>query len=150
MDDILIIGKSAKDLKMAGKMVENHLNETLGLAIKENTRIINLTTEYVDMMGYKVSRKNITVRSRIFIKIRANIKLLKRLIATKDVDVAKISKCFKSVSARKGWLDNSDSRRFKKKIKLAKIINKAKELISYEAKDDIRFKTATGRNCCAA
>jgi hypothetical protein len=129
MDDILIIGKSMKDLKMAAKLVESHLKETLDLALKETAHIINLATDYIDMMGYKMSRKNTTVRSRIFIKIRAGIKHLKRLISTKVANITQLNKHYKSVSARKGWLDNSNSRHFKKKTKLAKTIKKAKEII---------------------
>jgi hypothetical protein len=149
MDDILIIGKSLKDLKMAGKLIISHFRELLGLEIKQPTTIINLSTQYIDMMGYKVSRKNITVRSHIFLKIRRLAKQLRGLSHMATNCLEKLFKCFKSLSAMCGWLGNSDSKHFKRKIKLESTINKAKEILNY-AENGIRYKTTADIHCRVA
>jgi hypothetical protein len=140
MDDLLLIGNCLKDLKMACKRLKEYLHSFLELEVKDNEQIIDLENGYIDMMGYKISRKNLTVRSRIFIKTRRNVKDLRKAI--QDKSKGKIIKTFKSLSSRNGWLINSDSKKVMKKYKIVKLLKTAKELIKNE-KDDIRHTATT-------
>jgi hypothetical protein len=140
MDDLLLIGNCLKDLKMACKRLKEYLHSFLELEVKDNEQIIDLENGYIDMMGYKISRKNLTVRSRIFIKTRRNVKDLRKAI--QDKYRGKIIKTFKSLSSRNGWLINSDGKKVMKKYKIVKLLKTAKELIKNE-KDDIRHTATT-------
>jgi hypothetical protein len=139
MDDILIIGKALKDIKTARNMIAEYLNNILKLRLKETEKFLNLQVNYIDMMGYKISRKNLTVRSSIFIKFRKTIVKFRKRKLTLDLA--------QSIISRFGWLKTSDCKHYVKKHKIKIIFKKAKEMVSSENKNDIR-RTATKCKYC--
>ena len=112
MDDILLVGSSMKDIKMAAKRMEEFITSKLHLKLKEGSGFIDLRTGYIDMMGFKISRRSFTMRSRIFLKIRHLVKLIE-LHKRKGIKIS--SKIFAALNSLNGWVKNTWSDFFKKK-----------------------------------
>lgn len=131
MDDILLIGHSKSDLKMAVKRFTKFINEELGLEIKDTAKYMNLQTEYVDILGRKISRKNLTIRSSTFLKTRRAYKKAYKYICKGEEIPYKLAK---SCEARYGPLKHTQSRRFEKKYHVYRINTEAGKVISRQSK----------------
>ena len=80
MDDILIVSKSLKDLKMAVKRFLSYVSDFLGLEIKETSKLIDLSVTYIDILGRKISRRSLTVRSSNFLRFRRTVKKVRKRV----------------------------------------------------------------------
>lgn len=128
MDDIILLGSSKKNVKKASKLLEEYLNNVLGLKLKPSHQLFPLDSRPIDMMGYKIYTYKTIIRRRIF--DRAN-KVFVRMKNPKNEMT--LGDAYKVVSYY-GYFKHSYSKKYIKKIKLNKTLKKAKELISNEAK----------------
>ena len=131
MDDILLIGHSKSDLKMAVKRFTKFVNDELGLEIKDTARYIDLQTEYIDILGRKISRKNLTIRSSAFLRIRRTYKKVYKYICRGEEIPHKLAK---TCEARYGPVKHTQSRKFEKKYHVYRIKAEAGKVISRHAK----------------
>lgn len=134
MDDILFIGKSMKDIKMAVSKFREWIEKFLCAEFKDEESYIDLRTGYIDMMGFKISRNKVTVRSRIFLKFRKSVKRALK----NGIDGFKNAQ---RIMSRYGWLKNCQCRHYMKKNNIGIIIKICKEAIS-NGSYGIRYKTA--------
>lgn len=140
MDDILFIGTSLKELKMAVKQFRQWICDNLHITLKPGDDYINLQSGYIDMMGYLISRQKAIARPRIFRRFRKDIK-----------SVRKSGKIWanqaKRIISRFGWLKNAQCAHWIKRNKIAKIIKLCKEMIG-SGKNAI-YITAEESECCS-
>lgn len=137
MDDVVIFSPSKKDLKLCIKTLNRYLCVQLGLKIKNNKQLFKLDSRPIDMMGYRIYTHKTTIRKRIF--KRAN-KMICRYRSPETIMSAKDAK---SIMAYKGYFDNSDSLKYKKKHKCERIFNCARKVIKNENKGFVYRKTTT-------
>ena len=128
MDDIILLGSSKKNVKKASKMLENYLNNNLGLTLKPSYQLFPLDSRPIDMMGYKIYTYKTTVRKRIF--KRANKVYVKLKNPKNELT---LGDAYKVVSYY-GYLKHSYSKKYAKKVKLNKTLKSAKEVISNATK----------------
>lgn len=136
MDDILFIGSSLKDLKMAVKRFREWIWECLHINLKEEDDYINLRDGYIDMMGFLISRKKAIVRGRIFRRYRKDIKRFRKTgtITRRQA---------RRMISRDGWLTNAQCRHWRKRNKADVITKLAKEMIK-DGKDVIHLSASGG------
>ena len=132
-DDCIFLGSNLKDLKKAQKLYTKFCRDKLHIEVKSDVKIIDLRTDYIDMMGYKVSRKNVTIRSSDFIRLRRN---QKRVESYPD-DYIPLHEA-RGFSSRSGALMHSDSRHYCKRTGALETKRKCNKIISVKA----RRKTA--------
>lgn len=137
MDDVVIFGSSKKDRKLCIKALNKYLCTQLGLKIKNNEQLFKLDTRPIDMMGYRIYTDKTTIRKRIF--KRAN----KMICKYRNPETIMSAKDAKSIMAYKGYFDNSDSIKYKKKHKCERIFDCARKVIKNESKGFVHGKTAT-------
>ena len=135
MDDILLIGTSLKNIQQAIKYIIKNASE-IGLKIKENwfTRKIPCKdrkheTEFIDMMGIRIYRTHLTIRKRVFKKIRSVCIRLYRLWKTHQKIPIRLTR--KMISYY-GLVKNTDSYKIKKKYHVDKIMQLSKGVIKNE------------------
>lgn len=136
MDDVVIFSPSKRDLKLCIKALNNYLSVQLGLKIKNNKQLFKLDSRPIDMMGYRIYTDKTTIRKRIF--KRAN----KMICKYRNPDTIMSAKDAKSIMAYKGYFDNSDSLKYKKKHKCERIFENARKVIKNENKGFIHTETA--------
>ena len=128
-DDCVLLGSNLKDLKKAHKLYAQFCMDKLHVEVKPEIKIIDLRTGYIDMMGYKVSRKNVTIRSSDFIRLRRN---QKRAESYPD-DYIPLHEA-RGFSSRSGALMHSDSKYYCKRTGALKTKQKCNEIISIKAR----------------
>lgn len=144
MDDILIISRSLKDLKAIVKEFCKYVNEFLGLEIKNTAKFINLSAEYIDILGRKISRKSLTVRSSNFIRFRRTAKKVRIKVCRNESIPLSLAR---SYVGRYGAIKHSNTKRFQRKYHVLKDLKRCKEVIAaYERRqshenDAIQFAT---------
>ena len=136
MDDVVIFSSSKKDLKLCIKSLNRFLSTQLGLRIKSNDQLFILDSRPIDMMGYRIYTDKTTIRKRIF--KRAN----KMICKYRSPETIMSVKNAKSIMAYKGYFDNSDSIKYKKKHKCERIFDCARKVIRNENKGFIHTETA--------
>ena len=134
MDDILLLGTNAKDLNKAVKLIKEKARQ-LGFTLKPSWRTFKIEKSFIDIMGYRIYKDHITIRRRVFKKIRRSIIKFKRS--------SSIAWARKIVSYN-GQIVHSDSCTFAKKYKWNKALKKARKVISNESK----ISGATATCCC--
>ena len=147
MDDLLILGKSAKDVHKAMKLIIKYAKEKLGLTIKENWVVCKSNIcvrqddkHFVDMMGFRVYRWRVTIRRKVFKRIRRiYMRVNKRIKTHKYIPVSSA----KRVISYFGEINEMNSRRFNKKYNVYIILKKSKEVIRNYAKRFFRRTTET-------
>lgn len=124
MDDILLTGASRKDLKMAVRSIVQFARDMLGLTVKPNWHIQRTDQTPIDMMGYVVhANGHITIRPRIFLRARR--------IALRCPRNGRLSlRQARRIGSYKGYFDNSNSRKIRKKLQLEKVFRMAAKTIS--------------------
>lgn len=132
MDDILIVGRNARDLINAARMIESECAK-LGLTIKDGWAIQKLGNgAFIDMMGFRIYRDHITVRRKNFKRIRrAYIRYSRKPNSLKLA---------RRVVSFYGNLKNTNSIRFCHKYDVYKLTRRARRTISNASK--IRCRAA--------
>ena len=147
MDDILIPGTNKKDVDKAMKLMVQKFEE-LGLEIKPDKIIYKVKLEdrkkndgeFIDMMGVKIYRYHVTIRKRVFKKIRRTYMRLWKIIKTHKFIPLYLAR--KAISYF-GNIKNTDSFKVRKKYHVAKIFKICKKVVSNYDKSKIQCKTAT-------
>lgn len=130
MDDQAYFSQSRRDLKMAvGKIIKYAANE-LGLEIKSNWQIYELSRTPLDMMGFLIHADDaVTVRPRVFIRAR---RMALRALRRRKISIEQARR----ICAYKGYFDPKKrilslrSRKVNKKYKLPEVFARAAEVIS--------------------
>ena len=131
MDDIILFSPNKKYLKKCVKMLIKYLNDELGLDVKESHQLFPLDSRPIDMMGYKIYTYKTTIRKRIF--KRANSIISKYKKKEKKMPI-KVARAFMSY---KGFFDNSNSIKYKRKTKFNRVFKKAREVIRRETRGNV-------------
>lgn len=146
VDDILILGTNAKDLKKAMKMIVVEAAK-MGLSIKPTwiTFKVKLSDrktdrgQFIDMMGYRIYRFHMTIRRRIFRRIRkAYCKCLTRIRKRKKVSLPLARKCMSYY----GYIKNTNSFKIMSKYKVQIILRICKRRIGEHESKIFRAATA--------
>ena len=128
-DDCVMLGSNLKDLKKAQKLYTQFAKNKLHVEVKPEVKIIDLRTEYIDVMGYKVSRRNVTIRSSDFIRMRRNQKRVEKY--TRNMIPLYEARGF---SSRSGALEHTDSKHYCKRTGALKTKKKCNEIISRKSR----------------
>ncbi|MBM6879313.1 RNA-directed DNA polymerase [[Clostridium] spiroforme] len=135
MDDIIMFSSNKKNLRKASVLLEKFLHDNLELELKGKKEFFKTESRPIDMMGYVIYKDHIEIRRHIFLKMR------KLLIKYKDQSKKMSVKDARTILSYKGYIDNSDSEKFKKKYKAVRTLNKARKVVSdYDCR--IHRKTA--------
>lgn len=131
MDDIVFFGSRKKNVEMIVKRFNKYINKELRLEIKEMAHFIDLQTEYVDILGRKISRKSLTIRSSTFLKARrAYKKAYSYICHGSDVPLNLARSCV----SRYGAVKHTHSKRFQRKYHIELVVKMAKRTISRHTK----------------
>lgn len=146
MDDILMIGTSAKDMHKAVKEVIKYC-KSLGLKIKESWFVKQMPFAnkkcdgaFIDMMGFRIYRTHITVRRRVFKRIRRiAIRLWKRIKTHHKIFESHARK----IISYWGLLKNSNSTKVIQKYHIKDIMKICKKVVKeYDKKISLYGKAA--------
>lgn len=132
MDDVIFLGTSLKDLKMAEKKYRKFVSTELNVEVKEESRYIDLSKDYIDMMGYKISRKNLTMRASNFRRLRKGFKKVDRLNRAERPIPVKLAS---TVISRSGPLKHTDTKRFKNRTKADDLTMLCRQVVSRHDKE---------------
>ena len=122
MDDILVMGSSERDVKMAERHLEHWLMDNLGLEIKPGN-VKRLAAEPIDMMGYVIRADgSIAIRKRIFLRARRAF--------SRTLTLGRARR----VVSYKGYFVHTNSRGIRKRLRVDEICIQAQKLISKEEK----------------
>lgn len=111
-DDCVMFGSNLKDLKRVHRMYEKYARDVLHVDVKPDDKVIDLRTQYVDVMGYKISKRNVTIRSSDFIRIRRNQKRVAKY--ARDGDDIPLHEA-RGFASRSGALKHTNSKRYIKR-----------------------------------
>lgn len=150
MDDIFICGSNAKDLHKAMKLIHRYA-EKMGLSIKENWIVEKCEFKdklhddhFIDMMGFRVYRWHMTIRRRVFKRIRrAYMRALRCIQTHKPVPIETARRC----SSFFGQLKNTDSHKARKKYKVRKVLKICKRMVRKHDKGKVLRRTGTCAHC---
>lgn len=79
MDDLLLIGSSKRDLKIAARRIVHHLQDTLKLDVHEEWNCKRLDLEPIDMVGYTFRpHGRVNIRSGVFLRARRTFNRARR------------------------------------------------------------------------
>ena len=148
MDDILILGTNSKDIHKAIKLIISFAKDEMDLTIKESwvafktilTDKKNDGGQFIDIMGYRVYRWHVTIRRRVFKRIRRVYIRVYRWIKThKYIPISQARRCI----SYNGEIKNSDSYRLKKKYHTQQVFRICKKAVRNYDKGKIYYGTAT-------
>jgi hypothetical protein len=126
MDDMLFMGSSRRDLKMAVRHLERYLRDNLGLSIKPAWHIKELAHEPIDMMGYVIHANGCaTIRAGIFLRARRAFTMAARRM---NLDIAR------RVVSYHGYFIHTNSKRISAKLNVERIAHTAQRYISEHEK----------------
>lgn len=74
MDDILLVGRSKRDLTIAVKRIRAYLHDTLRLEIHPTWNIKHVGVEPIDMVGFTFYPDHTGVRAGIFLRARRSFR----------------------------------------------------------------------------
>lgn len=136
MDDILILGTNAKDIHKAMKLIIAKA-EGMGLKIKDNWTVFTTVRKrkddghFIDIMGVRIYRQHITIRRRVFLRVRRSYKRAQSIVKQrKQIPVWLARKCM----SYKVILDHTNSQNIKRRYNASKTIQICKGVISNESK----------------
>ena len=150
MDDILLTGTSAKDLHKAIKEIIKYC-KSLGLKIKESWFVRQMPfasaksdNAFIDIMGFRIHRTHITIRRRVFKRIRRiTIRLWKQIKTHRKI----LESHARKMISYWGLLKNSDSTKVIQKYHVKDIMKICKKVVKEHDKSKIYGTTATCY-CC--
>lgn len=150
MDDILMIGASSKDTHKAVKEVIKYC-KSLGLKIKESWFVQKMSFvdrkydgSFIDMMGFRIYRTHITIRRRVFKRIRRiAIRIWKRIKTHQKV----LESHARKIISYWGLLKNSNSVKVIQKYHVKDIMKISKKVVKEYDKISLYGKTAACIGC---
>lgn len=150
MDDILMVGTSSKDIHKAVKETIKYC-KTLGLKIKESWFVQKMSfakkcdnVSFIDMMGFRIYRTHITIRRRVFKRIRRiAIRIWKRIKTHQKV----LESHARKMISYWGLLKNSNSVKVIQKYHVKDIMKISKKVVKEYDKISLYGKTAARVGC---
>lgn len=148
MDDILILGTNAKDIHKAIELIIKYANKKLGLDVKPDWMVFmtkledrkNDKGQFIDMMGFRIYRWHVTIRRRVFKRIRRNYMHVWKTFKThKKIPLLYARRCI----SYNGQIKNSDSYNFKRKYHVNDIIKICKKVVGNYDKSSFRVRATT-------
>lgn len=148
MDDILILGTNAKDVHKSMSLIIKYADKKMGLEIKPSWTVFmtkiedkkNDVGQFIDMMGFRIYRWHVTIRRRVFKRIRRNYMRVWKMMKThKKIPLIYARRCI----SYNGQIKNSDSFKFKRKYHVNEIIKVCKKVVRSYDKGKIYVRTAT-------
>ena len=115
MDDILILGTNAKDIHKAMKLIIQKADE-MGLKIKDSWMVYTTIAKrkddghLIDIMGVRIYRQHITIRRRVFLRVRRSYKKAQSLVKQrKKIPIWLARKCmsYKASGFDKYYVDHT-------------------------------------------
>jgi len=129
MDDILLLGTNAKNLLSVARRLEVQAHD-IGLEIKPDWRFWKLDDEdFIDIMGVRVYRHHITIRARVFLRLRRTLKAAGKAVRLRGFMALKMAR---RVAAYFGLLKHTDSYGVAWRFSLWRSLGIAKEVIGNE------------------
>lgn len=129
MDDIILFSPNLKNLKKARRMISDYLGVELKLKFKSDNNY-RRSYECIDMMGYRICKDCIIMRRR-------NWKRMRRLfLKYKNKSRKMCEQVARKIASYYGMVVNSNSVKIDKKYNIKNTVNRAKEVIRCEAKED--------------
>ena len=128
MDDVLFLGSSKKNVKMASKLFEKYVNEVLLLEIKPNFQFFQLGEQPIDMLGYIIWPDRTLVRRKVHLKANRTFRKVQREKYTMTIKTAR------RVTSYYGFYIRTNSNKYKRQVKLEKVVNNARRVISNDSK----------------
>lgn len=124
MDDMLLVGPSRKNLKMAVRSVAKMIKTVLGWNIKETWQIQDIENHPIDMMGYVMHKSGkVTIRAKDFIRAR---RMLLRAATLETLTIEQARR----MASQKGFFTNSNSSGVMKALDAKTHYRTAAEVIS--------------------
>lgn len=128
MDDILFVGRDKRNLKIAAKKFEKYIEDELHLHLKEEPKIIDLESDYIDILGRKISRKSLTIRSSTFLRTRRIFKkAYKCYTKTEKIPFDTAKSCV----SRYGIVKHTNSRKFERKYHVKELQNASRGIVGF-------------------
>lgn len=157
VDDLLLMGNSASDLKKAIRKIKVFIEKKLQLTIKDSWEICRIGetlppddggrqrlkpgTKKVDIVGYTFTRTVTGVRARNFLRLRKLVRKIRRKLDAEGRVTLRSAEAFVS---RCGWFTHADSHFFFDTYVSPYIrIDFMKEVLSYAGKNGIVGEAAS-------
>lgn len=145
MDDILIMGVAAKDMHKAVKEIIKYC-KTLGLKIKDSWFVKQMPfankkqdKSFIDIMGFRIYRTHITIRKRVFKRIRRiSIRLYKKIKTHQKI----LESHARKIISYWGLLKNSNSQKVIHKYHISDIVKICKKVVKEYDKISLYGKAA--------
>lgn len=123
MDDLLLIGISKRDLKIAARRIVRYLKDTLKLDVHPEWNCKRLDREPIDMVGYTFRpHGRVNIRSGVFLRARRTFNRARRRPMTTFL----ARRC----CSYYGYLRNSDSIRYRRRHRIDHTMRRARRHLS--------------------
>ncbi len=123
MDDLLLIGTSKRDLKIAARRIVRYLKDALKLDVHEEWNCKRLDLEPIDMVGYTFRpHGRVNTRSGVFLRARRTFNRARRRPMTEQL----ARRC----CSYYGYLRNSDSIRYRRRHRIDHTMCRATRYLS--------------------
>lgn len=123
MDDLLLIGTSKRDLKIAARRIVRYLKDALKLDVHEEWNCKRLDLEPIDMVGYTFRpHGRVNIRSGVFLRARRTFNRARRRPMTEQL----ARRC----CSYYGYLRNSDSIRYRRRHRIDHTTRRATRYLS--------------------
>ena len=123
MDDILLVGKGKRDLKIAARRLAKFLHDRLGLDVHPEWNCKRLDLEPIDMVGYTFRpHGRVNIRSGLFLRARRTFNRARRRPMTEQL----ARRC----CSYYGYLRNSDSIQYRRRHRIDHTMRRATRYLS--------------------
>lgn len=127
MDDILLLGTSAKGLHKAVKLICKYAEDKMGLAIKAGWTVRRVDDgQFVDTMGFRVYGDHTTIRRRVFLRVR---RAYRAPLKSGKITQKMARKCVSYY----GHIKNTNSVKLARKYKIHRTFRKSKGVIARDS-----------------
>ena len=134
MDDILLLGYNASAMHKCVKAIITYAHDKMGLEIKPTWSVRKLNNnDFIDTMGFRIYRDHVTIRRRVFLRLR---RAYKRALSKQKFTMRHARKCISYL----GHITNTSSAKLAKRYRIYETARSARRVISYESK--LRCRTA--------
>lgn len=121
LDNIDLLGQSAKDLHKAVSLIKEKLLE-MGLRLHDDYKLISFKKDgHMDALGYRIYKDHVTMRRRNYLKARKAVKSFRKHPTLTSA---------KRLIAYNAFIKTTDSFRFRKKYQTKDLTRKARRIVS--------------------
>lgn len=128
MDDILLVGRSKRDLTIAVRRIRAYLRDMLRLEIHPTWNVKHVGVEPIDMVGFTFYPDHTGVRAGIFLRAQRTFRRYKR-------HPSSLRLAYRCASYY-GWLKNSDCILYRRRHGVDQIVRRARNTVAASRKDN--------------